>query len=159
MAYSTKGPAHKTPTKGPGPSFLKAEQVCKTENCTALTTWWLCHRHCGSVSYHCKQCSVSHALLASLQDHVAISRSTTCLYTSCVRHLTWIPQYDHECFAREPYFYKKKEYNKMTNVTQFELQNMFCSRKAYIIKQKRNAFIKKFNLSRNSSFSHYVDSV
>ena len=100
----------KTPTKGPGPSGLPA--WCFLESRTGLqngsSSKLLCHRHSGSVSYHCKQCSVWPALLGSLQDHVAISRSTTCLYISCVRHLTWIPQYDHECLAREPYFYKKK---------------------------------------------------
>jgi hypothetical protein len=45
--------------------------------------------------------------------------------------------------TRTLFLQKKKEYNKMTNATQFELQNMFCTCKAYIIKQKRNAFIKK----------------
>ena len=60
-----------------------------------------------------------------------------------VTDLTWTPQYDHECFAREPYFYKIER-----NTIESQMPRTESSQGPYRNKMKRMALKSQIVLSK-----------
>ena len=91
-------------------------------NCTG---WWI-QRHTRTHHVNCK------VLKRCVEIYVAKKQQSGQSDLCMVTDLTWTPQYDHKI---------KRNTIKSRMSCSLELQNLFFLCKAYIIKQKRNAFI------------------